>query len=191
MASSMPSWSAVIEEPSALQIRMKLLQGQSHAPFDRAQWHPDHLGDLAMRVTPKVRELDGLTLLGRQAGQRLLDHVPLDRLGDLEPGVGAEALGLGLEWDLAFLTFVRVAAPEVVDRTVAHRGDDPGAQRAAMGVEPRGTVPELEEGVLDHVLGPPRVAHDAQGDGEGQRTVPVVEARQRVDVPRSQSFSDV
>src|SRR5579884_642445 len=115
MASSMPSWSAVIEEPSALQIRMKLLQGQSHAPFDRAQWHPDHLGDLAMRVTPKVRELDGLTLLGRQAGQRLLDHV----------------------------------------------------------------------------LGPPRVAHDAQGDGEGQRTVLVVEARQRVDVPRIQSFSDV
>src|SRR5215471_11013436 len=116
--SSMRSWSAVMQESSTLQVRVQLLQGQSHSAFDRAQRYADHLGDLPMAVAAEVGQLHRLSLLDGQAGQRVVDHVPLDRGRDLAPGVGARAPRLGVDGDLTLLALVGAPAPQVVDRAV-------------------------------------------------------------------------
>src|SRR2546430_7289270 len=183
----MRSWSS-IEEPPALEVGGQLLQGEPHPPLHRAQRYPDHLRDLAVAVAPEVGQLHRLPLLGRQAAQRLPDQVALDRRGHLAPGVGAGPAGLRRGRDLPLLALVRAAAAQVVDRAVADRRDDPRAQRAAVGVEPRGAVPELEERVLDDVLRPAGVAEDPQRDRVRERAVAVVQQRQRIDLAGRQGL---
>src|SRR5207249_8960684 len=99
-----------------------------------------------------------------------------ERLDDIQP-------------DLPSL--VRAAPPQLVDRAVAHRGHEPGAQRTPARVKGRGVVPELDERLLDDVLRQSRVAQDAERDGIGQNAVAVVEQRERVDVGRRERAAEL
>src|SRR5213594_622718 len=187
------SRSGLIPKSFPLEIRMQLLQGESDSSFDRAQGHARDLGDLAVRVAAVEGELDRLLLVDRQARDGFAHGVALHRGRDRNPGIalrsgGGERLD-DVEPDLPPL--LRAAPPQLVDRAVAHRGHEPGAQRTPARVKGRGVVPELDERLLDDVLRQSRVAQDAERDAIGQRAVAVVEQRERVDVGRRERAAEL
>ena len=71
---------------------------------------------------------------------------------------------------------------ELVYTAVADYGEQPGPNAAALGPIACGGAPELEEGVLDEVLGSLALAHNAVGQGEGGAAVAVVEDGERLGV---------
>src|SRR5437762_2352229 len=78
-AGSLNSSCSNIDHASLLEIRSKLVEGKSHAPFDRAEGHAGQAGDLDLRVPAEVREQHCLSLLGRQVGERRAYCRALDR----------------------------------------------------------------------------------------------------------------
>src|SRR2546427_3129671 len=102
---------------------MQLLQGKSHAAFDRAGGPPRVLCDPPMRVTAVERELDSLFLLSRQARHRVTDRVPLHGGGDLSPRIGAGSRGVNRlgAFEVHLASFMGAAAPQLVDGAVADR----------------------------------------------------------------------
>src|SRR5262249_56816966 len=77
------------------------------------------------------------------------------------------------------------------DGRVADRRDDPRAQRTAAGVETIGAVPELEERVLDYVLGSAGISQNAQRHRVSQLAVAVVELCQSPDMSSSKRLSEL
>src|SRR5262245_5999142 len=120
--------SVVIDQSPALQIRAELLEGKPGATFDSAERDVGKLCDLTLRVSTVVSELDHLPLLGGQTAQSLSDGAPLQRLGDLSPGVGTGAGGSDLDPELELVALACWSAAEVVDRPVPNDGQHPGAQ---------------------------------------------------------------
>src|SRR5579859_921310 len=65
-AGSLSSSCSNIDHASLLEIRSKLVEGKSHAPFDRAEGHAGQAGDLELGVPAEVSEQHRLPLLGGQ-----------------------------------------------------------------------------------------------------------------------------
>src|SRR5438552_6000986 len=78
-AGSLNSSCSNIDHASLLEIRSKLVQGKSHAPFDSAEGHAGQAGDLELRVTAEVREQHRLPLFGGKGGKRRAYCRALDR----------------------------------------------------------------------------------------------------------------
>src|SRR5919112_3627658 len=134
-----------------------------------------------MRVPGKVRQLQYLELLGREGVEGLPDLVALRVPQGLREGLAR----LGA-WSRGFERFLRPAptrlGTDLVYAAVANYGEQPGAHAAALGPIACGRAPELEEGVLDEVLGSLALAHNAVGQGEGGAAVAVVEDGERLGV---------
>ena len=71
---------------------------------------------------------------------------------------------------------------ELVYAAVADYREQPSPNATALGPIACGRAPELEEGVLDEVLGSLALAHNAVGHGEGSVAVAVVESGERLGV---------
>src|SRR2546427_8927034 len=172
---------------------MQLLQGKSHAAFDRAGGPPGARAALPIVAPAVERELDNLSLLDRQARHRVTDRVPLHGGGDLSPRVGPGSRGVNRlgAFEVHLASLMGAPAPKLVDGAVADRRQDPGAKRAFASVECGGTVPELEKGLLDDVLREPGVAQDADRHRVREGAVTVVDQREGVNVCRRQRAADL
>jgi hypothetical protein len=134
-------------------------------------------GGLALRHALEVHQLDRLALLGRQLGERGGDAGPgLPLRGGLVGRVGAGRVGRRRAGPRGG---AGAAAAQAVDRAAVPEHRHPGYDRAAAGIEGMCTVPHLDEGLLDHVVG---VAGVAQGPGRHRahpRREPIVQPAQR------------
>ena len=139
-------------------------------------------GDLAVGLSPEVRELNRLTLLRRQLVERGAHPLGGDDRHRHLLHVGRDRR---LVPDLLVAAAPRFLAPDVVDRPPVRERPEPGAQPAAVRIERVGPLPQVQEHVLGHVLGGPPVADHPPGEPEDERRVLVVALAQARLVARS------
>ena len=122
-----------------------------------------------------------LSCVGRESVQRIPDLVTLR----VAPGLREGLARLGA-WSRGFDPVLHPSparmGTELVYTAVADYGEQPSPNAAALGPIACGRAPELEEGVLDEVLGSLALAHNAVGQGEGGAAVAVVEDGERLSV---------
>jgi hypothetical protein len=75
---------------------------------------------------------------------------------------------------------VGATPPQIVDGTIADGRDQPGSQGALLGVEAGGIGPDLQEGLLHHVLRSARVPKHSHRDGIGKTRISVVQLQKGV-----------
>src|SRR5581483_7867558 len=158
------SWSRTSSQFTLLlQGLAKLEQGRPDPGLGRPQRDALELGDLRARLAPEVGELERRALTGAERRHRGLGATgQVGRLGELlGPG-----LGRGLPHLPGGVERPRLehAPAQAVDRQAPGHQQHPRVELAAGRVEPVGAPPELDEGVLDQVLGSCVVAehHDPQ-----------------------------
>ena len=107
--------------------------------------------DLALRQAAEEGELDHLALLVGERGQGGTDaRAPLAVLDELQRrGSGRRSLGGGALGGARRAP----AGPHPIERAAARDDDGPGLAAATSGVVGVSPPPQLEEGLLDHVLG--------------------------------------
>jgi hypothetical protein len=81
---------------------------------------------------------------------------------------------------LELLPFVGATPPQIIDGTIADGCDQPGSQRALLGVEAGGVGPDLQESLLHNVLRSTRVPEHSHRDGIGKTRISVVQLQESV-----------
>src|SRR5256886_5340465 len=172
-ALSSSSWSD-IDQASPAEVGPHLLERKAHPAFQGAERPPGHVRNLDMGVTAEVGELDDLALLGGKTGQCVTDRGALERKGDLTPGIGGRLRVRDVWLELALLALAAAAPAQIVNASILHGGQQPGAQRAALRVEACGAIPHVHERVLDRVLRSSRVAQHSHRHAKREGCVTVV-----------------
>src|SRR5581483_7660772 len=119
------------------------LEAREHPALDRAERQAEALGELGLRETAVVGELDRLPLFLRQLSERLLDDLPLRA----EPGFLVGCLARGLCDVLERLPPPALLPPDQVDGAAVDQREDPRARLALLGEERPGRAPDGEKGL--------------------------------------------
>ena len=85
----------------------------------------------------------------------------------------------------------RPAAPPAVERPAARDREQPAPHGGAGGVEAARVAPGLDESLLQHVFGIPRVLEDTNAEAEKDRCVEIVERGERLAVTRDDTREEV
>ena len=140
-----------------LQHRPHLLHPQADPRFERSQGQVEPAGHLLVGETAEVGQLDGLTLLGGDALQSLVE-------GEAQvSAAGEDRRGPALVQLFGRAVFPGVA-PEV-DDLVAGQGVEPGGDAAAVRPVGAGAGPDGGEDLLDDILGEGAVTAKPVGVG--------------------------
>ena len=159
--------------PRADQLGAQALQPGSDAALHRALRLVQQVRDLTVGVAAEVGQGDGLALDVGELVERLLDvlghgEVDAPRARGRSPPRrcgGASRSSRSAPGRLG---------PQQVDRAAVALGEQVGAQRAPLGVELLGLVPDAEEHLLHDLLGEGRVDEQALGQREhGAGVAPV------------------
>jgi len=163
-------------------------QPEPHARLGGSLGDAELVGDLAVRATTEIRELDRGALFGRQLldlGAHVLRGDDRDReLVDI--GNRQHARGVARVAPAA-----RFLAAHVVDRAAVRERADERSQSPPRRVEDLGALPQAQEDVLGDVLGGPTVADHPGREPVDVGAELVVELRQRRVVARDEAGSDV
>ena len=160
--------------------RPELREARTRPALHRAERLVQALGDLLLRVAVEVREAeDGLLVLGQLfeaapdvVAQRRSFLPAVAGAGAVERLARAAEKRCSREWRLR----QRSSAAAARDR------EQPRLHRRARRVEPARVAPHLDEDLLQHVFGIPRVLEDTNAEAEKDRGVPIVKKTERVAV---------
>ena len=147
------------------------MQTGEHPALDRPERLVELRGELRLREAAVVGELDRLALLGREPAKRVADDLGPRAGNDLLVRSRAGGLGQGVDRDCSTALF----ASHEVDRATVHEGQQPRARLGALRPVGAGGAPDLEERLLDGVLGQGRVLEDLVCEPVCDLAEPVVE----------------
>ena len=149
--------------------------------------HP--VGDLLLCESFEVREPEHRLLVGVQLREGALDEVADVVLCALVGRAGGP-LEIGRVRGQDPL-FERTAAPPPVERPAARDREQPAPHGRAGGVETAHLAPGLNERLLQHVFGIPRVSQNTDAEAEKDRCMEIVERGKRLAVSRDDAREEV
>src|ERR1019366_2626710 len=177
-ARSSANWSCVfITQTSSCKLGAQLLESTANASFNRAQRLACFLGDFRVCQALKKCQLHGLALLGTHQLERAAHFLDEQSTLGLIPQIGTADNDAIL--DVGF----RAPLAQPVDRAMTGDHRQPRGQASPAGIEGVGIAPQLQENVLQYILGAGGILKHTQRHRIHNLGIPVVELGHRMLVP--------